>query len=576
MNRQFFHKLRHVVQKTIRPLHPLRTSLALLLGCALSYAGLAHAQETALPTPQSGIWVVKNPEKSPNSPGRSLAIDVQDSILLAQIGDYDANGKPTFLVTAGALQADAAEPSKVSAMQAPLQQYEGGRSIGGPAQSAHLVGSTGDIQLRFTSSFTGTVQFPGEAVMPIERMQLDTRRAANPDVQTIDAFTGQLHGIEGPADLLPDSSFLLNVTRQAPSGQVVLKLNVSQENMPDTFACEEQNTDTNTGTSADAAALRRPMQLQCSGQWQELGIDASLTMEIVGNEVLGQLQYSRTDAHGHTQQASAQLRGVRHFYETNNLRTGESTYYAYSGADAQYVVPQSGIWVIAEEMNGEPGRGFAIDVDGDTLALQVFGYEESGAATFHVGSSPFAPGHITQVELRQPLASSQQNPGKASLSFDSMTSGTIALPGEPARKIVRFTLSGPPDARVLSGLWRFNVPGQAALTAKLEQVHDNTIRSADGAFSCAFVSPATTQGLGNTLCTYTPPSIDAEDASSSEQFVFQWEQGLTDFYGQYSNSATNQAAGTGISRIAYLGRDPAATLFSVGSQLYLPLRAAVK
>lgn len=561
MNCHFLHHLRQAAQ------WPVRVSLSLLFGCALSFAGFAQAQQSALPTPQSGIWVVKNPAKAPNSPGRSLAIDVQDSVLLAQIGDYDATGKPMFSVIAGALQADAAEPLTVSALQAPLQQYHGGRSIGGPAQSAHLAGSTGGISLRFTSSFTGTAQFPGEPALPIERLQLDTRRAANPDVQTVDAFTGQLHAVEGPLNLLPDASFLLNVTRQAQSGEFVLKLNVSQEDMPESFVCVEPPT--------TAAAPEQALRLQCAGEWLGKGIEASLSLEIVGNEVLGQLQYSRTDAQGQAQQASAQLRGVRHFYETNNLRTGESLYYAYSATDVQYVVPQSGIWVIPEELNGEPGRGFAIDVDGDTLVLQVFGYEPSGDATFHIGSSPFVPGHISQIELRQPLASTQQNPGKASLSFDSMTTGTIALPGEPARKIVRFALSGPPDARALAGLWRFNVPGKAALSTKLVDVQGSSISSDDGFFSCSFVSLASTQGQGNTLCSYTPTTEDPD--AGAYQFIFKWEQGLSDFYGQFLNTETGVSAGTGISRIAYLGRDAAAgTLFSVGSQLYLPLRSASK
>ncbi|THJ33207.1 hypothetical protein E8K88_09760 [Lampropedia aestuarii] len=574
MNCHFLHHLRQAAQ------WPVRVGLSLLLGCALGFAGLAQAQESALPTPQSGIWVVKNPAKAPNSPGRSLAIDVQDSVLLAQIGDYDATGKPMFSVIAGALQADATEPQTVSAVQATLQQYHGGRSLGGPAQSAHLAGSTGEISLRFTSSFTGTAQFPGEPALPIERLQLDTRRAANPDVQTVDAFTGQLHAVDGPQNLLPDASFLLNVTRQAQSGEFVLKLNVSREDMPERFVCDEPPStaaapEQEQEQEPQPGTIEQSLRLQCAGEWLEKGVEASLSLEIVGNEVVGQLQYSRTDAQGLTQQARAQLRGVRHFYETNNLRTGESLYYAYSATDVQYVVPQSGIWVIPEELNGEPGRGFAIDVDGDTLALQVFGYEPSGDATFHIGSSPFVPGHISQIELRQPLASTQQNPGKASLSFDSMTTGTIALPGEPARKIVRFALSGPPDARALAGLWRFNVPGKAALSTTLSNVQGSTIRSDDGLFNCSFVSLASTLGQGNTLCSYTPPTEDAD--TSSYQFIFKWERGLSDFYGQLLNNETGVTAGTGISRIAYLGRDAAAgTLFSVGSQLYLPLRSAPK
>ena len=50
---------------------------------------------------------------------------------------------------------------------------------------------------------------------------------------------------------------------------------------------------------------------------------------------------------------------------------------------AREFTPQAGLWMIPSENNGQPGRGFSLDVQGNTAFLQVFNYEKSGAATFH-------------------------------------------------------------------------------------------------------------------------------------------------------------------------------------------------
>ncbi|THU02558.1 hypothetical protein E9531_07740 [Lampropedia puyangensis] len=560
----------HLPQTAPKPAHARLAAKAAGLLTLLSICLHAQAQTVALPTPQNGIWVVK--QEAAASPKRNLSIDVQDGVLLAQIADYDSDGNPTFQVTAGTLHADAEQPNAISTMKAPLQRYRDGRSIGGPAQAAVLDGNAGEIRLRFSSSYEGTAEFPGQAPVAIERLQLDTRRLANPDVQTVDAYTGHLHQVQGPEDVLRDSAFHLRVIRQAPSGQVQLQLRVSQERIPEPLTCEADSSSP-APDNQPALLAARETQWHCTGNATNEDITADLRIRLVANEVVGHLQYHRTNLAGASQQATAQLRGIRRFYETNNVRTGESLYYAYSATDVQYVVPQSGIWVIPDELNGQPGRGFAIDVDGDTLVLEVFGYDEAGDATFHIGTSPFIPGTISQVQLQQPSSTHLKSPGTASLSFDSLTSGTIALPGEPARKIVRFALSGPPDVRSLQGLWRFNIPGRGAISVQLNTLKDNAIESSDGLFRCEFVSPAITQDAGDTLCTQYPAAHEADQ--SLRQFVFQWQMDLSDLYGQYFHTDSAKREGTGISRIAYPGKDNAAqTYFAQGSAIHLPLRTA--
>ena len=53
---------------------------------------------------------------------------------------------------------------------------------------------------------------------------------------------------------------------------------------------------------------------------------------------------------------------------------------------ARNFTPQAGTWIITSENNGQPGRGLAIDVQGNTLFLQVYGYEKNGDSTFYIAA----------------------------------------------------------------------------------------------------------------------------------------------------------------------------------------------
>jgi hypothetical protein len=48
---------------------------------------------------------------------------------------------------------------------------------------------------------------------------------------------------------------------------------------------------------------------------------------------------------------------------------------------ARDFTPQTGSWVVSSELNGKPGRGLAIDVQGNTFFMQVFGYEAEDVGT---------------------------------------------------------------------------------------------------------------------------------------------------------------------------------------------------
>ena len=67
---------------------------------------------------------------------------------------------------------------------------------------------------------------------------------------------------------------------------------------------------------------------------------------------------------------------------------------------ARDFTPQAGTWVIDAELDGKPGRGLAIDVQGNTFFMQVFGYEKNGDATFYTATGQLDGNTVTAPLVR--------------------------------------------------------------------------------------------------------------------------------------------------------------------------------
>ena len=114
-------------------------------------------------------------------------------------------------------------------------------------------------------------------------------------------------------------------------------------------------------------------------------------------------------------------------------------------------VPQNGLWVITSEQNGQPGRGFDIDIQSNVLVIAYFGYGSSGAALFYLGSGVLSNNQVQTAlqtytggtylggPTRNAVAGTPA--GTATLSFTSPTSGSITLPGEATKAITRGTFA---------------------------------------------------------------------------------------------------------------------------------------
>lgn len=117
---------------------------------------------------------------------------------------------------------------------------------------------------------------------------------------------------------------------------------------------------------------------------------------------------------------------------------------------ARSFTPQAGTWAITEELDGKPGRGLAIDVQGNTFFMQVFGYEQNGDATFYMATGQLDGDSITvplmQYQGGRSFGSDARDaqelgsPGNVTVSFSNGLQGTVQFPGEPARAIQRFEM----------------------------------------------------------------------------------------------------------------------------------------
>lgn len=112
---------------------------------------------------------------------------------------------------------------------------------------------------------------------------------------------------------------------------------------------------------------------------------------------------------------------------------------------AHAYVPQGGTWIVSDEVNGRPGRGFAIDVQNDVLVMQVYAYESSGQPTFYMATGRLDDNselttRLGRYEGGRFLGSGDRSgvergsPGNVRIRFVSGTLGYITLPARARRK----------------------------------------------------------------------------------------------------------------------------------------------
>ena len=117
-------------------------------------------------------------------------------------------------------------------------------------------------------------------------------------------------------------------------------------------------------------------------------------------------------------------------------------------ATADAFAPARGLWSIASETDGQPGRGMSVETQGQTLVVTIYGYAADGRGAFYQaagalsGQSLDAPieeyqGGTTFGGARQSAAPAD-SPGQIHLHFFDVTHGVVTFPGESPKNIAAF------------------------------------------------------------------------------------------------------------------------------------------
>ncbi len=131
---------------------------------------------------------------------------------------------------------------------------------------------------------------------------------------------------------------------------------------------------------------------------------------------------------------------------------------------AHAFVPQAGTWIITDELNGKPGRGFAIDLQNQTVVMQVYAYESSGQPTFYLATGRMGDNNIVDAALSRyeggrylgsgdRVGVERGSPGNVRVRFVSGTRAFITLPGETEKPLQRFEFGYDNTPQALLGLW---------------------------------------------------------------------------------------------------------------------------
>ncbi|WP_460482124.1 hypothetical protein [Comamonas humi] len=433
-------------------------------------------------TPQAGTWIVSS--ELDGKPGRGLAIDVQGNTFFMQVFGYEPNGDATFYTATGQMDGNG--------VTAPLMRWRGGRSFGGEARDGVEDGSPGEVKVSFMNGLNGTVQFPGEVPVAIERLLVNSQEPAvtNPLAQ-LGRRAFQLLALD-------EQGAMAQFWLADFSDEAGVRLGINDQQL----AC----------TPAGAIA-----QWHCVAPDGVLPIGAlriqSLDLRLAAGDVGGAVQV--VDTQGQRRQWTL-VGQTQHAFLSDGITAYQQSYASIRRRGAcmdictrffHTLMPFNGTWVIADELTGKPGRGLALDIQGSTAVLQAFNYRADGQPTFHMGSSTYGSkgadtlASVAQVPLHRygggrslggPAQSAHEEElaGTAALEFavqdrwaDTWSTGTITLPGEAPKTLRRLVLE-PQQSLADHLLGEWYMPYRQ-LRILFDRVLDNgMVSNADGSVVC--------------------------------------------------------------------------------------------
>lgn len=128
---------------------------------------------------------------------------------------------------------------------------------------------------------------------------------------------------------------------------------------------------------------------------------------------------------------------------------------------AQAFMPAPGLWGIDNELNGQPGRGFQLEVQNETLLFTYYGYRADGSSAFYLASGPMTGDRFTGVMSEYKggtVVGGAYKPGaengsvgNVQIAFTSGQHGIITFPGEAPKAVSKFEFGYPATPDGLKG-----------------------------------------------------------------------------------------------------------------------------
>ena len=391
-------------------------------GLCLAALG-SHAAGTGEFSVQNGTWAVTS--ELNGKPGRGMAIDVQDGMLVMQVYNYESSGQPTFHLASGGILDNK--------FQGTLYRYRGGRYFGSPPLEGVEDARVGNVEIEFSSATTGTIKFPGETTVAISRFKFDGIPA---NALTVPGTEEDWIVAELDSDNSPRTAWLMTASTSNSTPLITsISLNSASEKTNTEYPCARRDS------TIPALGLPIDPYFSCTVEFADSAGGAKIEWRKHLEGMEGSIR------HG-TDPGTYRLVGMRLLTANSSGIQMDVSSAALPPAPQRFTAPDPGTWAVSSELNGKPGRGMAIDVQGNALVMQVYNYERTGAPTFHLAAGSFNNGqtttHLKRYEGGRYFGSpaltgiESADVGEVSLSFTSPTTGLVQFPGEPAIAIRRF------------------------------------------------------------------------------------------------------------------------------------------
>ena len=464
--------------------------LASILGiCALPTAFAARDF-----TPQAGTWIISS--ENNGQPGRGLAIDVQGNTLFLQVYGYEKSGDSTFYIAAGKMDGNR--------FTGPLTTYSDGRSFGSAPRDAVLAGSPGDVSIEFKNGLQGTIQFPGEKALEIERFIFTRQDSAYYQGELWKEATrvSQWYALDEQGQFV--ATWLASLSSGLVAPMKLVLTNLGKEYNRVTLDCERApNAESIRCTrSALAPTLGIGVNVKAA-HFRIVGrqIAGNITLDLEGAEPLKMMGFSRNTTIPY-------LGGSITGCCINGLESFIPAGFGYERVPTFF--PTNGAWIVEDELTGKPGRGLNLDVQGDTMVLQIFNYSSNGRPTFHLGVGKYVGEQTRTSEalatlhqyaggpsLGGPLANAKviEDAGSAMvrissrLPTDPLSIGTLQLPGEAAKTMKRLPLEAPATVQERMLGERYTHMHER-LTLRLTRIVGNDVTNDDGSVRCSPIESA--------------------------------------------------------------------------------------